>query len=128
MFLLIISTNLVYAESCVKIRDGKEGYDCMKFSKKARESATKYGLKLGAKYSITRMQLIKHGWSVDQNWLKENSFSSLYKNELVCGSGFDAICSTVFIKNRTNLFLTLGGTNDEIRLISVVTQSSRLGN
>jgi hypothetical protein len=108
-----------YGETCVKVRNGKDGYDCMKFSIKERQNASKYGLKLGTPYKISKQKLIKHGWNLDWGWLKDNFPEPPSKDGLYCGNGYDAVCQTAFRKNNMTLFLLLSGTNDGVPLISV---------
>ena len=66
-------------------------------------------------------QLTRSGWHIDRKWLKENSESIPAKNDLVCGTGWDAICSTAFTKDNKKLFLVFSGTNEQIPLIHVDT-------
>lgn len=116
-FCSFIATS-VYAENCVRVRNGNS-YSCMQFSPKEQKIAAMYGLHLGSPYKTVQKNLLQHGWHIDQNWLQENSSENQNKNQLVCGSGWDAVCSVAYSKKRSRIILSLSGTNSGLPLISV---------
>ncbi|MDB5934973.1 MAG: hypothetical protein JWQ01_2317 [Massilia sp.] len=113
-----------HAEPCVKVRSGDERESCMKFSAEERKKAAALGLQLGTPYAKVKQHLAKNGWSVDQKWIDANLMPAPIKNDLVCGSGWDAVCSTAFRKNRQTVSLLLSGTNEGTPLIGVEVESA----
>ena len=117
-FLLALTTGFASSAPCVKIRKG-ESFACMKFTASDQRQAAKYGLKLGAPFKTTRRILLKQGWVVDRQWLKDNSLQPLDGKEMICGNGLDAACSTVFQRNDVVLELMLSGVNDGLPLVGL---------
>jgi hypothetical protein len=107
------------AAPCVKVRNGNDGYRCMKFSAEDRRKASEYGLRLAAPYAEIKQHLVKNGWSIDQKWIDENSTGNPTKDGLVCGNGWDAECSTAFRKNQKTISLILSGSNEGFPLIGI---------
>lgn len=101
---------------CVKMRSG-EGYVCMKFSKAAIKTAGKYGLHLADPFIVVKQTLIQQGWQVDLAYSSEDA----PLDEVMCGRGWDAVCSTAFKRGNETLYLTMSGTNEGMPLISVET-------
>jgi hypothetical protein len=114
-----------YAEPCVKVRSGNDRYSCMKFSADERKKASVHGLRLGTPYARVKQHLVENGWSIDRQRMDENLAAEPTKEGLVCGSGWDAVCSTAFRKNHKTISLVLSGTNEGIPLISVEMEPSR---
>jgi hypothetical protein len=107
------------AESCVKIRSGDDGQSCMAFRAEERKKAAAQGLQLGEPYAKVKQHLLRTGWSIDQKARAANLRPAPIKDDLVCGSGWDAVCSTVFQKKRVTVSLVLSGTNEGTPLIGV---------
>ncbi len=101
------------------MRNGNNGYDCMKFTPKEHRKAAELGLHLGDSYKSVQHTLTKHGWKLDRAWLNESATGPLTDGELICGSGWDAVCSTAFKSGKVVLVLTFSGTNSGIPLIAV---------
>jgi hypothetical protein len=108
-----------YAEPCVKVRNGNDGYDCMKFSSEEKKRAAKYGLRLGMPYKAVKRELSRNGWIIDQDWLREEESIYSRKDGLVCGHGWDAICWSVYIKGQEKISMSFSGTNDGYPLTDV---------
>lgn len=121
---MCLASAAAHAEPCVKIRSGEASQSCMKFSAEERKQAAALGLRLGAPYAQVRQQLAKAGWSLDQKWIGEHLMEAPADNGLVCGSGWDAVCTTAFRKNRQIISLVLSGTNDGAPLIGVETEAA----
>jgi len=119
-----LASSTAYAGDCVKIRNGKDGYDCMKFSRAERNAAANFGLRLGDSYKTVKHVLGRRGWVVDPDWLKRifSYTGPLEDGELICGSGYDAVCSVAYTKSRKHVYLTLSGTDEETSLIGVATK------
>jgi len=94
----------------------------MKFSMAEKQQASKYGLRLGSPYETVKRFLIQNGWFLDQKWMEENALSEPTKKDLICGSGWDAVCSTAYRKNGKTISLLFSGTNDGIPLVGVETE------
>ncbi len=116
---ICLASSAAQAQPCIKIRSGEAPQSCMKFSAEERSKATAVGLRLGAPYAQVRQQLAKAGWSLDQKWMGEHLMEPPTENGLVCGSGWDAVCTTAFRKNRQVISLILSATNDGTPLIGV---------
>jgi hypothetical protein len=104
------------AAPCVKTWEGEKTV-CMRFTAAERKAAAGYGLVLGASYQASRRQLLKHGWQLDRAWLDENAPIPIGKDEMICGSGMNASCSTAFRRGKQVLMLILSATNDGFPLI-----------
>lgn len=107
------------AAPCVKVRAADESLGCMKFSAQERKKAAALGLQLGAPFAQVKRHLASSGWALDRRWLDQNQASAPTKEGLVCGSGWDAVCTTTWRKNRQTVSLTLSGTNNGTPLIGV---------
>jgi hypothetical protein len=105
------------AEPCVRIRT-QNGHTCMKFDKAERELARSYGVQLGAPFATVKRALMRQGWQVDRAWLREQSDPGDGR-ELICGSGYDAVCSTAFVRDGRHAFLTLSATNTGMPLTGI---------
>ena len=115
----VFASGVAFAGTCVKVRDANEGYQCMKFSHAEKAVASKYGLYFGMPYKTVRQLLTKNGWSIDQEWLKENDAELTGKNQPLCGSGWDAICSMSYAKGGSRIEIYLSDTNAGIPLIGI---------
>jgi hypothetical protein len=115
---VILATNITNATTCVIVRNG-DGMVCMRFTLNETQNAEKYGLALTAPFTIVKQNLQKQGWKVDRKWLSESEAQPIGEEEMLCGSGYDAICTTAFRRDEAVLVLTLSGTNDGLPLIGV---------
>lgn len=115
--LLALATGLAMAAPCVKVVNG-DSTTCMKFSSSAKRDAAKYGLQLAAPFKVNKLALLKQGWVLDRQWLDDDNFGHANGREMICGSGLDAVCQTVFRKNDVVLVLTLSGTNEGMPLVA----------
>lgn len=106
------------AAPCVKMRSG-EGTVCMKFSASAIAVAEQYSLRLAEPYSVVKQKLAKQGWQIDHAYLSENSHHASAADEVICGRGWDAVCSTAFKRGNEALYLSFSGTNEGMPLISL---------
>ena len=118
----VFASGVACADTCVKVRDGNEGYQCMKFSHAEKAITSKYGLHLGMPYKFVCQLLIKNGWGIDQEWLKENNVEPKGKSQPLCGSGWDAICSISYAKGKSRIEIYLSGTNEGSPLIRIEEQ------
>ena len=91
----------------------------MKFSPEEVKSAQKFGLELGSPYQEVQRTLKKNGWVVDRSWLDETGPNRKSKEDLVCGQGLDAECSTVYTKSNSSIELRFSGVNKGLPLIGV---------
>jgi hypothetical protein len=115
----VFSSGVAFSDTCVKVRDGNEGYQCMEFSHAEKALALKYGLYLGMPHKAVRRLLTENGWGIDQEWLKESDAELKGKNQPLCGSGWDAICSISYAKGKSRIEIYLSGTNEGIPLIGI---------
>ena len=115
--LLTLTTSLAWANSCVKVRNG-ESYDCMKFSAAEKRAAAKYRLQLAAPFEANKHTLIQQGWVLDKRWLSDKTSEPFDGREMICGSGWDAVCQTAFRKNEVVLVLTLSGGTEGAPLVA----------
>jgi hypothetical protein len=113
--------NAASAKPCVKMRDG-ESFTCMKFSGTEVEAAAKYGLRLAEPFKIVKHKLLKRGWQLDREYLNDAPRSAQKDHEMICGSGWDALCSTAFKRGNDVLYLKMSGTNDGTPLVYVGTK------
>jgi len=97
------------AEPCVRVRAGDREV-CMKFSEKEKVIARSYGVRLGMPYAQVKRELLRTGWKVDSDWLRAQDAAGR-EGDLICGSGYDAVCSAAFTRGDRRAFLTLSGTN-----------------
>lgn len=70
----------------------------------------KLGLKPGLPYVSAKAQLIGRGWKVDSEYVtlsSDNKPSPYGFTEVVCGNGWDAICSARFLRDDQKVMLTL---------------------
>jgi hypothetical protein len=112
----VLVAGTVGATPCVKTWEGEKTV-CMRFTAAERKAAAGYGLVLGAPYQTVRRQLLTHGWQLDRAWLDENAPSPVGKDEMICGSGMNASCSTAFRRGKQVLMLILSATNAGFPLI-----------
>jgi len=91
----------------------------MEFSSAEKAWAAKHGLQLGASLKANKIALLKQGWVLDKGWLADGEAEPVQDKEMVCGSGFDAVCQTAFRKNTVTLVLTLSAANDGTPLVGV---------
>jgi hypothetical protein len=98
----------------------------MKFTASDQREAAKYGLKLGAPFKATKKLLLEQGWVLDRQWLTDRSSQPLDGEEMICGNGWDAACSTAFKRNDVVLELMLSGVNDGRPLVDARPQSKAL--
>ncbi len=117
--LISLTTANVYAENCVKVWNDSGGDNCMEFSQAERKKALQYGVRLGSPYKTVRKYLIRNGWTINQSRLKEESMERPLDGDLVCGSGWDAVCSTYFIRKKSAIMLTFSAANDGIPLTGI---------
>jgi hypothetical protein len=93
----------------------------MKFEKTEQELARSYGVRLGTPYAKVKRELVRNGWQIDRGWLR-NQPAAHREGELICGSGYDAVCSTAFIRGERHAYLTLSGTNTGMPLIGITNE------
>lgn len=106
------------AAPCVKMRSG-EGSACMTFSAPAIKKAEKYGLRLADPFTVVKQKLAQQGWQLDRAYMSEDAPQASASEEMICGRGWDAVCSTAFKRGKERLYLNMSGTNDGMPLISV---------
>lgn len=113
-----LASTTVLASDCVKVRDGKDGYECMRFSAAEMSLAQKYGLSLGMKYKAMHSLLLKNGWQIDGDWIRETAQGGK-EIKPVCGNGYDAVCDISYAKEKKRISAYLSGVNDGLPLISI---------
>jgi hypothetical protein len=114
----------VATASCVRVRNGGDSIDCMKFHAAERRSAARFGLSLGEPYAMSHRKLLRRGWVLDRSRKDEGIEPRQIDAEgLVCGVGWDALCSAVFRRSGHAIVLVLAsGSNSGLPLISVEPQ------
>jgi hypothetical protein len=90
----------------------------MKFAKTERELARSYGVQLGAPYAKVKRELLRNAWKIDRAWLRNQS-AAHHDRELICGAGYDAVCSTAFVRGDRHAYLTMSGTDTGMPLIAI---------
>jgi hypothetical protein len=105
------------SEPCVRVRT-TSGHACMKFTQAERYVARSYGVDLGTPYAKVKQELLRKGWEIDWDWVRSESGAGR-ESELICGSGYDAVCSTTFAQGDRRAYLTLSGSNAGMPLISI---------
>ena len=66
---LALAASVASAGPCVKIRNGADGYTCMKFSEAERKDAARLGLRLGSTYaSVGPICRATVGASIRSGW------------------------------------------------------------
>jgi hypothetical protein len=118
LFFTLFASTTAFASGCVKVRDGKDAYECMRFSKAEKFLASKYGLGLAMKYQAMHSLLLKNGWEIDREWINENA-RGVEEVRPVCGSGYDAVCSISYSKEKRKISAYLSGVNDGLPLIGI---------
>jgi uncharacterized protein YecT (DUF1311 family) len=97
------------SEPCVRVRT-TSGHACMTFTQAERQVARSYGVDLGTPYAKVKRELLRKGWKIEAG----------RESELICGSGYDAVCSTTFVQGDRRAYLTLRGSNSGMPLISIM--------
>lgn len=78
------------------------------------------GLSRGQQYSVARTILLRHGWLVDVAFSDSSSSAQYGFKEVVCGNGFDAVCSARFIRKKQQIMVMLSPTQDGLLVQDVV--------
>jgi hypothetical protein len=68
------------------------------------------GLHAGQSYSLAKTQLIAKGWKVDTSYSQAHEAAEPHSygfNEVVCGRGWQAVCSARFLRKDQKIMLTL---------------------
>lgn len=68
------------------------------------------GLKEGQSYSSAKTQLIGKGWKVDSTYAAARDAGETPPygfKEVICGNGWQAVCSARFLRNGHEIMLTL---------------------
>ena len=94
-FVFVVASWAHASEPCVRVRT-TNGPACMKFTQAERHFARSYGVDLGTPYAKVKRELIRKGWKIDWDWVRSESEAGR-ESELICGSGYDAVCSTTFV-------------------------------
>lgn len=81
-------------------------------------TARSYSVRLGAPYSKVKRQLELKGWRVDAKWVQKQPEVGRV-GELLCGAGYDALCSTAMVRGDQHAYLTLSGTNQGEPLVGI---------
>ena len=103
---------------------------CMSFSSTiagesaaASESLPKaVGVQLQSSYATARSQMLRSAWTADSTWGKSGVHKRLAFQqypEVLCGEGYDAVCSGRFEKNGRVILLTIGPKTKKLQVISV---------
>lgn len=66
---------------------------------------TEFHLKQGQEYSVVKVMLHKQGWANDTSY--GDGTNPYGFNEVVCGAGWDAICSARFVRGTRTILATL---------------------
>jgi hypothetical protein len=75
-----------------------------------RDLMKELGLRQGQRYASAKAALLKRGWTVDRAHAKarEPGQGPPYGfNEVVCGQGWDAICSARFVRRGREMMLMM---------------------
>ena len=64
-----------------------------------------FHLKQGQDYSAAKAILLKHGWTVDMQY--GNGTNPYGFSEVICGNGWDAVCSARFLLASRKVLITL---------------------
>jgi hypothetical protein len=64
-----------------------------------------FHLRQGQDYSVVKAMLLKRGWDVDTQY--GDGTNPYGFKEVVCGSGWDAVCSARFLLGSRRILLTL---------------------
>jgi hypothetical protein len=102
---------------CVQVR-AENGHACMTFDAAEVKAARTYGLRLGTPYAEVKRTLVRNGWQIDRVWLRAQT-PGRRGSDLVCGSGYDAVCSTAFVRAGRRASVTLSATNPGMPLVAV---------
>ena len=62
-------------------------------------------VKQGQRYSVIKAMLLKRGWDVDGSY--GNGSNPYGFSEVVCGNGYDAVCSARFLLGTREVLITL---------------------
>lgn len=76
----------------------------------ASEPAEQPGVKVGSSYAKTRANLLASGWRTDEEWGISGPHRSRSFNqypEILCGEGYDAICTGRFLNASGALLVTI---------------------
>ena len=105
------------AEACVSVRTDT-GEACMKFAPSEQKAARLYGVRLGSPFSEARQVLARKGWHIDREWVRRQP-ATPRDGELICGSGYDAVCTTAFVRHGRHAFVSLSANNDGMPVIGI---------
>jgi hypothetical protein len=93
---------LALATSCVALASQGERLDSSSFEWPVAKDLAQYGIHLRMPYQKARQRMIQQGWSPDPTEANERHKTGHlpYPNfpEVLCGEGYDAICSGWFSK------------------------------
>jgi hypothetical protein len=64
-----------------------------------------FQVKPGQRYSVVKAMLLKRGWVVDGSY--GNGSNPYGFSEVVCGNGYDAVCSSRFLFGTREILITL---------------------
>jgi hypothetical protein len=118
IFTAALATSAAVAKPCIMVRNADEGYTCMKFSMAEQKKAQKLGVQLGSPYKETQAQLVRSGWSLDQDWIVDNP-KEAKQGRPACGQGLDAVCSISLRKGSLKIEPIFSGTSEEMPLIGI---------
>lgn len=108
----------------MRVSNGRDGYDCMKFSAADRRAVAKFGLHIGESFAQVDRALARRGWLVDQDWLRAEVTKAIPQQvgtQMICGDGMDATCNKAFKRRGRKLYLTFSKNGDA--LIDATTKS-----
>ena len=81
-------------------------------------AAKEAGLTLGKPYSANRNILLRAAWRPDTEGMDSPPLFKVFP-EISCGTGYDAICQAVFLKDGRSLVLTVDQNKKNLPLVHV---------
>jgi hypothetical protein len=89
----------------------------------ASASLTKaVGLQLQSSYAAARSRLLRSAWTADSTWGESGVHKRLAFQqypEVLCGEGYQAVCTAKFEKNGTAILLTIDPKTKKLQVTSV---------
>ena len=101
--LFLVASTFNFVTGIAHAEEPGERKDSSQLEWPVKEALRKYGIKLKMPYAEARARMLRNGWTPDfsEAELRYKGNYRPYKRfpEILCGEGFDAICSAPFTKD-----------------------------
>ena len=91
----------------------------MAVSSAASDPAGRNSVKVGSSYAETRAYLLSNGWHTDDDWGFSGSSPFNQYPEVLCGEGYDAVCTGRFVGVSGALLVTIDQSKKALPVIYI---------